>query len=121
MRIASIETTPMSSLIATIDLSAAAHELTGQGWNKDRVDSAIAGYRAFWTDIASGKLERPTLDVDEVWHIHKEKSRYNDESISVFGCVLEHVRDETAEPENGYALCQPVLPCLLGISIRAVH
>ncbi len=64
-------------------------------WNDARVEAAIQGYREFLYEAAlsdPGKSVRPTLDVDEVWHLHiLDTMRYGSDCNRLFGRFIHHV------------------------------
>lgn len=64
-------------------------------WDAARVEAAIQGYREFLYEAAladPGKRVRPTLDVDEVWHLHiLDTMRYGSDCNRLFGRFIHHV------------------------------
>lgn len=76
-------------------------------WNQLRAKAAIKGYRAFLVKHGEDPdhLQRPTRDVDEVWHLHiLSTKRYAIDCQQLFGHFLHHVPSyvqETCSSSDG--------------------
>lgn len=83
----------------SLDLSpyaAALQNPTGKfRWDDERVEAAITGYREYLYEAAFSSDDqplRPSLDVDEVWHLHiLDTMRYGSDCNRLFGRFIHHV------------------------------
>lgn len=68
-----------------------------QGWSREHADKVEAEYRAF---LAIGEKggNRPTADVDEMWHTHiLDTRKYAADCRRIFGGFLHHVPSYKAD------------------------
>jgi hypothetical protein len=79
--------------IASLDLDGVAYKLhLDEGWDLERIDSAIADYRIFLQALrlAGGEVV-PTRLVDSVWHHHiLDTEKYMGDCRSLFGGYIHH-------------------------------
>lgn len=109
--------------VAALDLSMVAGRLSAQGWEEERIDAAINGYKTFLQDVGNGSNFRPEPDVDAVWHEHiLHTQQYAKDCESIFGAFLHH----TPEPASAElcvasigteALCVPSVERLCVASV----
>lgn len=84
--------------IKSLDLSVIERQLERDGWGAERTEDAVSGYRAFLARVASSKSGvEPEPDVDEVWHAHLNTERYAEDCLKIFGVMLHHLRQKSAD------------------------
>jgi hypothetical protein len=86
----------VSAAIEAIDLTQAKERLQdpkkGWKWSADKVKKIEEKYKNFLRLIATGMTAVPTLDVDELWHLHiLDTKAYAADCKRCFGKFIHHM------------------------------